>query len=286
MKFSTIKELLELCDEHNLKISEVMIEREKAEFEVSEEKIISQLKASYEIMKSATKKPIEEQVESMGGLLGGEAAKMNEFINSGKSFCGKLMDKAIMYALATSEVNASMGLIVAAPTAGASGVIPGCLVSLQEEYEFEEDVMVKALANASAIGYIIMRHANVSGAQGGCQAEVGSASAMAASAICECFGGTPEQCASAASHALMNVLGLVCDPIKGLVESPCQTRNALGTSNALISAQIALSGIQNIVPLDEMVVIMDKVGKSLPHSLRETALGGSASAPSVCGGCK
>ena len=183
-------------------------------------------------------------------------------------------------------VNASMGLIVAAPTAGSSGVIPGVLCAAQEEYNMEDAVIIQALYTAAAVGYLITRNATTAGAEGGCQAEVGSASAMAAAAMTQLMGGTPSQCLDAASFALINILGLVCDPVGGLVEIPCQNRNAIGASNALISAEIALSGIQSVVPIDEAIEVMYRVGRSLPVTLRETSQGGTAMAPSACHACQ
>ena len=221
----------------------------------------------------------------MGGLIGGEAKKLNNQRISGKSICGTLMSKAITYSMGVLEVNASMGLIVAAPTAGASGVIPGVFLALQEEQGLDDSVMIKALYNAGAIGYIISKNATVAGAEGGCQAEVGTASAMAASALTEILGGSPEQCLDAASTTIINILGMVCDPIGGLVEVPCQKRNAHGTTNAIISAEMILSGIKNVIPFDQVVEAMYRVGKSLPLELRETALGGIAATKSACEIC-
>lgn len=199
------------------------------------------------------------------------------------------LSKAIAYAMAVLEVNASMGLIVAAPTAGSSGVIPGAVLSVCEDYGLGDAAVFDGLLNASAIGFLFMRNASVAGAEAGCQAEVGAASAMAASAIAQLLGGSPQQCLQAASLALSNLLGLVCDPIAGLVESPCQTRNAIGVANAFTSAQLALAGVNHPVPFDEMTEAMYKVGKSLPFELRETALGGNAATPtgcSLCGNCR
>ena len=184
--------------------------------------------------------------------------------------------------LAVVEVNSSMGLIVAAPTAGSSGVVPGVLLALKEENGLCDEALLPALYNASAIGYLAMRNATVAGAVGGCQAEVGVASAMAASAAAELMGGTPDQCLDAASTALMNLLGLVCDPVGGLVEYPCQNRNAVGVANALTAAEISLSGVKQLIPFDEMLSVMYSVGRRLAPELRETALGGCAVAPSAC----
>ena len=182
-------------------------------------------------------------------------------------------------------MNCSLGLIVAAPTAGSSGVIPGVFIALQEQFHLSDEQMIKGLFTAGAVGYMITRNATVSGAEGGCQAEVGAASAMAAAAVCEMRGGSPEAALDAAATAITNILGLVCDPIAGLVEAPCQKRNAMGVSNALISAEMALCGLKHIVPFDETVDAMYRVGRSMPSELRETALGGVASTPTACQLC-
>ena len=238
-----------------------------------------------EIMKDAAFSPIEKPVRSMGGLIGGEAKKLSLHQTSGKSICGNLLDDAITYAMATLETNASMGLIVASPTAGSAGIVPGLLLAVQKHYHFSDEQIQQALFNAGAIGYLAMRNATVAGAVGGCQAETGIAAAMAASAATELLGGTPKQCTYAASTVLMNMLGLVCDPVGGLVEYPCQNRNATGVANALVAAEMALAGITQLIPLDEMINVMYTVGKKLPAELRETALGGCATAPSACEAC-
>ena len=218
-------------------------------------------------------------------MIGGESKKLHALRAEGKNICGDVVSKAIAYAVGVLEVNASMGLIVAAPTAGSSGVIPGVLCTLQEEHGFTDDEICQALFNAAAIGYLITRNATTAGAEGGCQAEVGSASAMAASAAVELLGGTPRQCMDAASFAMVNILGLVCDPIGGLVENPCKNRNAMGASNALISAELSLAGIKSITPIDETIAVMYAVGRSIPSELRETSLGGMAVAKSACETC-
>lgn len=237
-------------------------------------------------MKQAIHRALTEDLISTGGMIGGESKQMNALRKAGKNICGPLVSKAITYAVGVLEVNASMGLIVAAPTAGSSGVIPGVLCAAQEEYNMEDAVIIQALYTAAAVGYLITRNATTAGAEGGCQAEVGSASAMAAAAMTQLMGGTPAQCLDAASFALINVLGLVCDPVGGLVEIPCQNRNAMGASNALVSAEIALSGIQSVVPIDEAIEVMYRVGRSLPVTLRETSQGGTAMAPSACHACQ
>ena len=285
MDFKNAKELLALCQEKKLPISEVMRQREILLGETTAEIVDQRMDRVLEIMKDAAFSPIKDPVISMGGLIGGEARKLCEFHNLGKSLCGNVLGKGITYAMATLETNASMGLIVASPTAGSAGIATGMMLALQEVYGFSDKKIRQALFNAGAIGYLAMRNATVAGAVGGCQAEVGIASAMAASAAVELLGGTPLQCTYAASTVLMNMLGLVCDPVGGLVEYPCQNRNAAGVSNALIAAEMSLAGIPQFIPLDEMIDAMYTVGKKLPAELRETALGGCAATPSACEKC-
>lgn len=285
MDFKNAKELLALCAEKNLTISEVMRQREIILDETAAEIVDQRMDRVLEIMKDAAFSPIKDPVKSMGGLIGGESRKLYEFQFQGKSLCGNVLGKSITYAMATLETNASMGLIVASPTAGSAGIVPGLMLALQDVYVFSDEKIRLALFNAGAIGYLAMRNATVAGAVGGCQAEVGIASAMAASAAVELLGGTPLQCTYAASTVLMNMLGLVCDPVGGLVEYPCQNRNAAGVSNALIAAEMSLAGITQFIPLDEMIDTMYTVGKKLPAELRETALGGCATTPSACEKC-
>ena len=282
MDFYTGKELLQKCHDENLPISEIMKIREMTNTHHDAECIAQKLETVLTIMKNAAHKPIEKPGKSIGGLIGGEAKKVSDHALSGQNVCGSVLSKAIAYSMAVLEVNASMGLIVAAPTAGSAGVLPGVLLAMKDEHNLSDDVLYKGLLNASAIGYLLMRNASVAGAEAGCQAEVGAASAMAASAIVEMMGGTQEMCLTAATFALSNLLGLVCDPIAGLVESPCQSRNAIGVANAITSAELALSGIAHHIPFDEMAEAMLRVGRSLPFELRETAMGGCAGTPTGC----
>ena len=262
-----------------------MLQREMTEGEMPMEEAHSRMAHALEIMKESAHNPIQTPVRSMGGLIGGEAGKLASHQAAGRGICGDVLEKAITYAVAVLETNASMGLIVAAPTAGSAGVVPGMLLALQECHSFSDNDLIKVLFNAGAIGYLAMRNATVAGAVGGCQAEVGIASAMAASAAVELFGGSPKQCLDAATIVLMNMLGLVCDPVGGLVEYPCQNRNAAGVANALIAAEMALAGLSQLIPFDEMLETMYTVGKRLPAELRETAMGGCAIAPSACAAC-
>lgn len=279
MNFKSGKDLLKLCKEHECPISSIMCSRESEEGGMAVEEIEERLNRVVEIMDNAVHEPIEKPVKSMGGLIGGEGRKIKDRFQMGNSVCGSFLTKAIAYSMAVLEQNASMGLIVAAPTAGSSGVIPGLMFAAYEEGLISKEQIVPGLLNAGAIGYLLTRNASVSGAEAGCQAEVGSASAMAASALTELMGGNPDQCLAAAGLALSNLLGLVCDPIAGLVEAPCQSRNAIGVANAMICSEMALSGMGSLIPFDEMAEAMYRVGKSIPYALRETALGGCAATP-------
>ncbi len=285
MDFKSAEELLDLCSSSGSPISEIMIQREIEGSETDRETLILRMNSSFQIMKQSARRAIDNPGRSMGGLIGGEAHRIFSRTGAENTACGDMITRGISYAMGVLEVNAQMGLIVAAPTAGSCGVVPGVLLTLQDEYGFTDEQITNALFNAGAIGYLAMRNATVAGAVGGCQAEIGVAASMAASAAVELLGGTPEASLSAASTVLMNMLGLVCDPVAGLVEYPCQNRNASGVANALIAAEISLSGIIQIIPFDEMLNIMYRVGKRLPMELRETALGGCAVSPSACSIC-
>lgn len=285
MDFSNAKKLLELCDSNGMSISEVMKQREYDEGTSSKEEIIKKMRRVLEIMRNSATTPVNTPMKSMGGLIGGEAKKLNDYSQEKKNIGGAVLSRGIMYAVAVLECNASMGLIVAAPTAGSSGVVPGLLLAMQDVYSFSDEKVIDALFASGAIGYLAMRNATVAGAVGGCQAEMGVASAMAAAGAVELMGGTPAQSLDAASTVLMNMLGLVCDPVGGLVEYPCQNRNASGVANALVATDMALAGITQLIPFDEMLDTMYLVGKRMPVELRETALGGCAVAPSACNAC-
>ena len=280
-EFKNAVELLTLCTEKNLPISEIMRQREIILGETTAEDVAARMARVLEIMKDAAFSPIEKPVRSMGGLIGGEAQKLSLHQTSGKSICGNLLDDAITYAMATLETNASMGLIVASPTAGSAGIVPGLLLAVQKHYHFSDEQIQQALFNAGAIGYLAMRNATVAGAVGGCQAETGIAAAMAASAATELLGGTPKQCTYAASTVLMNMLGLVCDPVGGLVEVPCVKRNVIGSVNALSAADMALAGIISRIPPDQVIDAMREVGDQMHPSLRETGQGGLANTPAA-----
>ena len=285
MDFKSSVELLELCRQTQCPISEVMRRRECELGETTRDQVDHRMAKVLEIMRASATQPLKKPSKSMGGLIGGESKKLYDHAARGKAICGDILQRAMTYAMGVAEVNASMGLIVAAPTAGSAGIVPGLLLALQDCYKISDDRLVDALFNAGAVGYLAMRNATVAGAVGGCQAEVGVAAAMAASATVELMGGTPEQCMDAGATVLMNLLGLVCDPVGGLVEYPCQNRNAAGVANALIVAELSLSGVKQLIPFDEMLETMYAVGRRIPIELRETALGGCAATPSACARC-
>ena len=281
--FASGAELLALCDREGLSIGEAMRRREGDLRGESESREL--MGAVVAAMRDEVSEPIANPLPSLGGLIGGEAAAMYAGLGRAADICGPALTRAVAYAMAVLERSATMGVIVAAPTAGSSGVVPGCLLALQEERGFSDEKLVEALYCAAAVGAVVEHAASVSGAEGGCQAEVGTASAMAAAAIAQLLGATPRQCLTAASVAVANLLGLVCDPVRGLVETPCQVRNAVGVANAFTAAQMAALGIAFALPFDEVVEAMRQVGCSLPTALRETAQGGLAACPSACEGC-
>lgn len=276
MKYKNIEMLLDLCKVHNLKISEVAIKNTSKSMEISEEEVYSKMLDNLNIMKQSIKDGLKENLKSVSGLTGGGAFKLKKVVDDKKNITGSLMGEIIYSALSTAEVNACMGRIVAAPTAGSCGILPACLIALQNHYNFTDKEIVYALINASAVGKIISNNATVSGAEGGCQAECGSASAMIAAGITELFGGTPQMCADSAAQALKSHLGLVCDPVAGLVEEPCVIRNASSATIAITSAEITLAGIKSLIPLDEVIEAMLRVGNQMAPELKETALGGIA----------
>ena len=279
MNFINGAQLLEYCEKENKKISEAMFERETTFLEQDGEKTRARMKKAFSIMQAAVKKPLKEDIVSMGGMIGGESKKLHALREQGKNICGDVVSKAIAYAVGVLEVNASMGLIVAAPTAGACGVLPAVLVPLYRRGAVDEEAIVRALYVAAGIGAVVGYRASISGASGGCQAEVGTAAAMAAGALVDLRGGGPEQIGHAVAMALKNLMGLVCDPVAGLVEVPCVKRNVIGAVNAVSAADMALAGIESRVPVDQVIDCMGDVGRRLPVELRETALGGLAATP-------
>lgn len=278
--FDSIKELVETATKSGKPLSELIIDAEVKSSGVPREEVWEKMKRNLNTMRQAvTKGETGEGVHSPTGLTGGEAIKICEYRKKHQTLSGDAMMGAVQAAVATNEVNAALGVICATPTAGSSGTLPGVIESLQNRLDLDEEALIRFLFTAGGFGLIIANHAGIAGATGGCQAEVGSASGMGAAAAVEAAGGTPQQSAEALSIAISNLLGLVCDPIAGLVEVPCVKRNAIGTANALVSADMALAGCVSKIPADECIMALDKVGKQLPSSLRETGIGGLAGTP-------
>jgi len=281
-EFNTIKELMEISDKNNISIAEVVMRKEMEFSEKSIEVIKEKMKLNLTIMKEAIKDGLAKEIKSVSGLTGGEGITFEKYRTSKESLTGGIVAKSISYSLSVSGINAAMGRIVAVPTAGSCGILPGALIAFGEEREIDDDKLTEALFIAAGIGLVIAKQASVSGAIGGCQAECGSASAMAAGAITYLCGGTNNQIANAVAINLKCILGLVCDPVAGLVEVPCIKRNGMGAVNAVAAADMALAGIESVIPVDEVIKAMDKVGRALPESLRETSLGGLAVTPTGC----
>lgn len=279
LNYFSLKDLLNTASEEGCTLSSLVLAQQAEQLELPEEEIYERMRKSYQVMAECIEPGCSPDLRSTSGLTGGDAYKMRKATKEGKNLTGSLMGSALYRALAVSELNASMGRIVAAPTAGSCGIVPAAVLTMQEERNLSERQCVMSLFTASAVGMVIANNASLAGAQGGCQAECGSAAAMAAAAIVELSGGTPQMIDSAVSTALKNILGLVCDPIAGLVEIPCIKRNASGVAGAFVAAELALAGIKSAIPADEVILTMKKVGDTLPSSLKETAEGGLAATP-------
>jgi len=276
--FRNVRELVERAEQENKLISEIMIEQEMAMSERSREDIFTQMERNLEVMSQAVDRGLQG-VTSVTGLTGGDAVLIQNYLKSGKGLSGDFLLDAVSKAVATNEVNAAMGMICATPTAGSAGVVPGVLFSVKNKLNPTHEQMVRFLFTAGAFGFVVANNASISGAAGGCQAEVGSAAAMAAASVVEMAGGTPQQSAHAFSISLKNMLGLVCDPVAGLVEVPCVKRNAMGAANAMVAADMALAGVESRIPTDEVIDAMYRIGQTMPSALRETAQGGLAATP-------
>ena len=276
--FKNIDELVSQAMQAGVPISRVMLESEMEQTGRTEQQLREDMAASLAVMKTAARKGLQG-VTSHSGMTGGDAKRLWAYLEKGRPLTGGTFVRALAYAVATNEVNASMGVICATPTAGSCGVLPGVLLAIQEKLQVSDESLVDALFCAGAIGYVIANNAMISGAAGGCQAEVGAASAMAAAAVVELAGGSPEQAVQAMAIAMKNMLGLACDPLAGLVEVPCIKRNAGGAANALAAAEMALAGVRSNIPPDEVISALYTIGLSLPLALRETAQGGLAATP-------
>lgn len=279
LTYQSINELVLAAIDQKQAISQVVLTDQARLLEQKETDILAKMLGRLQVMRQAAASGLHSEEPSLSGLSGGSAVKMRRAIEAGSVISGPILSKILACALAVAEVNARMGRIVAVPTAGSCGILPAVLLTLAEEYDIPEEKVVMALITAAGIGLVIANKASLSGAEGGCQAECGSAAAMAAAAAAEMLGGTPVQVAHACALALKNVLGLVCDPVAGLVEVPCIKRNAGGAANALIAAEMALAGITSAIPADEVIEAMKRIGDIMPISLKETASGGLAETP-------
>lgn len=277
MNLHSAASIVQFCEAQNQSLYDIAIDYEKKYSDLSEEQIKDTMAASWQIMKEAIQEGLSQDNHHIGGkIIGREAIKLVSRFDEAASLCGTTTTKAMAYALGTMEVNMSMGRIVAAPTAGACGVLPGTLKAVAERYQLTDDAVNEGLFVAGLVGTLIASKASISGAKGGCQAEIGSAAAMTSAAIIHLLGGTPKQSFDGAAIALNNLMGLICDPVAGLVEVPCHKRNAIGAANALICAEMVLSGMPSIIPFDEVVMAMKQVGDLMPACHRETATGGIA----------
>ena len=279
LDYTTIRELVNQAQAQGVTIGRLALADQAEQCESPAQALVQRMRQDLEVMQAAARDGAERELRSTSGLTGGDAWRMRDYLARGGALCGPVGARAVAIALAVAEYNAAMGRIVAAPTAGSCGILPGAVLALLEQGLADADAAVDGLFCAGAVGMVIANQASISGAEGGCQAECGSASAMAAAALVQMRGGSPEMVENAVAIAIKNQLGLVCDPVAGLVEVPCIKRNAGGVTNALTAADMALAGIRSVIPADEVIQAMREVGESIPCSLRETAQGGLAATP-------
>ncbi len=279
LNYNTIAGLVEQAEQAEKPISELVLAQQAEQTERTEGDLYEEMRRTFRVMEESVASGIDPDLRSTSGLTGGAAYRMQQAVREGRTICGEVFGGALTRALAVSELNASMGRIVASPTAGSCGILPAAVLTIRDARGLDERTCVMSLFTASAVGMVIANNACLAGAQGGCQAECGSASAMAAAALVELAGGAPDMVANAVAIAIKNILGLVCDPVAGLVEIPCIKRNASGVANALCAAELALAGITSAIPADEVILTMKRVGDTMPAALRETAEGGLAMSP-------
>jgi len=279
LTYNSVKELVDLAVQNKCRISEICIKDQAKKMGKTEEELFEQMEKCFETMCESAEWGEQKGRRSTSGLTGDEGYLMKKYAEKDGGLMGKPMSRAVSRALAVSNCNAAMGKIVATPTAGSCGILPGCLITAYKERQMPKKDVVMSIFTAAAFGMIIAQKASIAGAQGGCQAECGSASGMAAAALVELMGGTPQMCADALAIAIVNQEGLVCDPVAGLVEIPCIKRNASGVVIAFSSADMALAGIEAKIPADECIDAMREVGDAMSRDLKETATGGLAATP-------
>lgn len=274
--FSCMQDLIDLANEQNRTIAELIVEHEALSTRKSVLSIEERMEEIWQVMQDSASRGINSTDKSVSGMVGGDSCKLFAYKNS---YCGEFMKNAASFAIAVAETNAVMGKIAACPTAGSCGIVPGTLLAAQKHYKYTDEEIKRALFTATGIGMVIENNAMIAGAQGGCQAECGAAAGMAAGALADLAGGTPEQIGNAVALSLKNLLGLACDPVAGLVEVPCVKRNGIVTAIAILGADMSMAGIKSVIPVDEVIDAMYRIGKSLPKSIRETAGGGLATSP-------
>lgn len=282
MELVSVASLVRAANEKGVTLGRAALIEQTTQDGEREEVLMEKMRAALHVMDDSVRQGLNPSTRSMSGLTGGQAAKLMATAESRRSAGGETLAKAGAYALAVAELNAAMGRIVAAPTAGACGILPAALTQARENYGSGEPELLDALFCAAGVGAVIAHRATISGAEGGCQAECGAAAAMAAAALTQLRGGNPAACSRAAGFALMNLMGLVCDPVQGLVEIPCVYRNVIGVAAAMTSADLALSGARLPLDTDDIIDAMGRVGRALPASLRETGRGGCAVCPVKC----
>ena len=277
-------DILNICEQENITIAEAAIRYETKRNDVSREYVLDKMQKTFAQMKKSVEEGIKKEnsaYEIHGKMFRDYGVKIDQYSQKNETLMGKTAARAVAYAVSVMEVNCSMGKVVASPTAGSCGILPAAILSCMETKRLDSDKAVEGLFTAGLIGSIIGRNASLSGAKGGCQAEIGSAAAMAAAAVVEMSGGTPKMALDAAAFTIKNIMGLVCDPVAGLVEIPCVKRNGLGVLNALMCADMALAGIESVIPFDEVIWAMNRVGRQMPEAMKETSEGGIADTPTA-----
>lgn len=274
--YESIDQILRACEDHDCSFAEVILRSEMETYECSADSIYRGIDERLRIFEESIQEGLKNKDKTISGMSGGQGAQL---LNHRPLLLGDLAYKAMTYAILVNEANAKMFRIVACPTAGSCGILPGCLQALKETHELKQKDLRDGFLVAAGIGNVIMERACVAGAVGGCQAEVGTAAAMTAGAVTSILGGTAQQIASALALSLKNVLGLVCDPVAGLVEVPCVKRNGIFAVQALTAAELALGGVESQIPADQVIDAMNTIGRALPEALRETSTGGLAVTP-------
>lgn len=277
--FESLQGMVQEAERRQKSLAELVIEAEIATSKMSSDDVRNRMGKRLEVMQQSSQKGLDQPIKSISGMSGGSAFTFWSWLGQNEPVTGSILSRAIARALSVNEVNAGMGCIVATPTAGSAGILPATLLTLQETYRFTDAQIIDALFVASGIGMVVVNRANVSGAMGGCQAETGSAAAMAAGASVALLGGSPRQSMQAVGITLKNMLGLVCDPVAGLVEVPCVKRNAAGVAQCFVAIDMALAGIESVIPPDEIIDAMANIGKVMDKNLKETGKGGLAATP-------